>query len=130
MRGPSAVSAYRAAGDEGRGEQDRRVLLEALLPALLPGEREEDRVIDLTIRLAETYEGVAGLMETAFHGLLWGLTRRGGQAKPDELKADRQLRPVLKAVCSRLQARAVQLRELIAKVSGVPQVSDLNPIAP
>ena len=127
---PQAVAVYRAAGDGGRSEQDRKVLLEAVLPALSVNEREEDRVIDLTIRLADAYERVASLLETAFNSLLWGLTRRGGQARPVEFEADKQLQPVFKSVCRQLAGAGQALRNLIDRIPAVPQVGDLNPIEP
>jgi hypothetical protein len=127
---PAALAAYRAASDGGRSEQDRRVLLEAVLPALSVNEREEDRVIDLTIRLADAYERVTSLLETAFNSLRWGLTRRGGQARPAELEADKQLQPVLRSVCQQLPESAQLLRDLIERIPTVPQVGDINPIEP
>jgi hypothetical protein len=121
---------YRGASDGGRGEQDRKVLLEALLPALLVNERETDRVIDLTIRLADAYEEVASHFETAFNCLLWGLTRRGGQAKPFEIEADKQLLPVFRFLCRQLPGASRRLRDLIEKVPAAPQIADRNPLEP
>jgi len=119
-----AIAVYRGASDGGRGEQDRKVLLEALLPALLVNERETDRVIDLTIRLADAYEEVASHFETAFNCLLWGLTRRGGQAKPLEIEADKQLLPVLRSLCRQLPGAARRLRDIIEKIPAAPQIAD------
>lgn len=130
LRRPNAIAVYRAASDGGRSEQDRKVLLEALLPALSVNEREEDKVIDLTIRLADAYEEIASLMETAFNCLLWALTRRGGQAKPDEIEADKQLRPILRSICRQLPGASRRLRGLIEKIPAVPQIADRNPIEP
>ena len=127
---PSAIAVYRGASDGGRSEQDRKVLLEALLPALLVNERETDRVIDLTIRLADAYEEVASHFETAFNCLLWGLTRRGGQAKPLEIEADKQLLPVLRSLCRQLPGAARRLRDLIEKIPAAPQIADRNPLEP
>jgi len=127
---PQAVAVYRAAGDGGRSEQDRKVLLEAVLPALSVNEREEDRVIDLTIRLADAYERIASLLETAFDSLLWGLTRRGGQARPVEFEEDKHLQPVLRSICRQLAGAAQALRNLIDRIPTVPRVGDLNPIEP
>jgi len=126
----NAVATYCAASDGGRAEQDRRVLVEAVLPKLSPDQSEKDRVIDLAIRLADAYEQVANLLETVFNGFLWGLTRRGGQASPEELEADRQLRPLFRSVCESLQASGGLLRELLERIPTVPQVADLNPIEP
>jgi hypothetical protein len=127
---PNAIAVFRAASDGGRGEQDRKVLLEALLPALLVNERETDRVIDLTIRLADAYEQVASHFETAFNCLLWGLTRRGGQAKPLEIEADKQLLPVFRSLCRHLPGAARRLRDLIEKIPAAPQIADRNPLEP
>jgi hypothetical protein len=127
---PAAKAVYRGAREEGRGEQDRKVLLEAVLPALSVNERAEDKVIHLTIRLADAYEGVASLLEAAFNCLLWGLTRRGGQAKPAEIEADKQLQPVFRSLCRQLPKAARDLRDLIEQVPAVPQISDRNPLEP
>jgi len=127
---PNAIAVYRAASDGGRSEQDRKVLLEALLPALLVNERETDRVIDLTIRLADAYEEIASHFETAFNCLLWGLTRRGGQAKPLEIEADKQLLPVLRSLCRQLPGASRRLRDIIEKIPAAPQIADRNPLEP
>ena len=127
---PKAVATYRDARDGGRGQQDRKVLLEAVLPMLSVHEHEEDRVIDFAIRLADAYEQVANLLETVFDGFRWGLTRRGGQATAEELQADRQLRPVFQSVCKQLGRSARLLCELIKKIPSVPRVADLKPIEP
>ena len=127
---PTAVAAYRAASDSGRSEQDRRVLLEAMLPALSVNGQEEDRVIDLTIRLADAYERVTSLLEVVFNGLLWGLTRRGAQARPDELEADKQLQPVFRSVCQQLPRSVRVLNEHIERIPAFPKIADLNPIEP
>ena len=128
---PQCVSLYRMSRESGgRGEQDRSVLLKGVLPLLLVNEREEDRVIDMTIRLADAYEQVASLLESAFSGLLWGLTRRGGQAKPDELEADRQLQSVFRSVCGQLPRSTRLLRELIERIAAVPQIGDVNSVEP
>ncbi len=130
LREPNAVSTYRAAADGGRGKQERQVLVESMLPALSVREREEDKVIDLSIQLADAYEQVAGLLEIAFDGIRWGLTFRGSQAKPEELKSDKLLSPVLGTVCRRLQTAVKKLRDLVGKIPGIPQISDPNPIEP
>jgi hypothetical protein len=127
---PNAIAVYREASDGGRSEQDRKVLLEALLPALLGNERETDRVIDLTIRLANAYEEVASHFETAFNCLLWGLTRRGGQAKPFEIEADKQVLPIFRSLCRQLPGAAQRLRDLIEKISAAPQIADRTPLEP
>ncbi len=127
---PPAIAVYRAASDGGRGEQDRKVLLEAILPALSLKDREEDKIIDLTIRLADAYEEVASHLETAFNCLLWGLTRHGGQAKPGEVESDKQLQPVLRSLCRQLPGAAQRLRDLIEKIPAVPQIADRNPLEP
>ncbi|MEW6260229.1 MAG: hypothetical protein AB1547_10030 [Thermodesulfobacteriota bacterium] len=127
---PNAIAVYRGARDGGRGEQDRKVLLEALLPALSVNERETDRVIDLTIRLADAYEEIACHFETAFQCLLWGLTRRGGQAKPLEIEADEQLVPVFRSLCQKLPEAAQRLRDLIEIIPTAPQIAEQNPLEP
>jgi len=127
---PNAIAVYREARDGGRSEQDRKVLLEALLPALSVKEHETDMIIDLTIRLADAYEEVASLFETAFHCLLWGLTQRGGQAKPFEIEEDQQLLPVLRSLCRQLPGAARRLRDLIETIPAAPQIADQNLIEP
>jgi len=128
---PQVVSLFRSARDSGgRGNQDRTVLLEGILPSLFVGEHKEDRVIELTVHLADAYEEVASLLEAAFNGLLWGLTHRGGQAEPAELEADVHLLPVFRSICQQLPPSARRLQYLVVKIPSVPQVQDLNPIPP
>lgn len=128
---PRVVALFRSARDSGeRSGQDRTVLLEGVLPSLSVDEREEDRAIELAVRLADAYEQVASLLEAAFNGLLWGLTRRGGQAKPAELEADPHLQPVFGPICQQLPALARGLQDLVSKMPSVPQVQDMNPIEP
>lgn len=131
LRERDVLSLYRAAtASGGRADQDRTVLVEGVLRSLAPDGSAEDKVIDLAVRLADTYEQVASLLESALNGLLWGLTRRGGQAKPTELEADPYLRPLFLSVCRQLPAPARRLKELIGEMSSVPQVADLNPVEP
>lgn len=125
-----SVAVYRKASEGGRGEQDRRVLLDAMLPALTPSEGEEDRVIELAIHLADAYEHVACHLETAFRCLLWGLTRRVGQAKPSEIEADPQLQPVFQSLCRQLPKASTRLRDLIEMIPTFPQIADRNPLEP
>lgn len=127
---PSVKAVYRAAKDEGRGEQDRKVLVEAVLPLLRGSHGEEDRIIDLTIRLANAYEEVVSHLETAFNCLLWGLTRHGGQAKPVEIESDKQLKPVFRSLCRQLPGAARRLRDFIEKIPAVPQIADRTPLEP
>lgn len=128
---PRVVSLFRSVRDSGgRSDQDRTVLLGGVLPSLSVDEREEDRAIELAVNLADAYEQVASLLESAFYGLLWGLTHRGGQAKPAELEADAHLRPVFRSICQQLPASARRLQDLVVKIPSVPQVQDINPIEP
>lgn len=127
---PSVKAVYSSARGGSRSEQDRKVLIEAVLPAIVSGDCDEDRVIDLTIRLADAYEEVASHLETAFNCLLWGLTRRGGQAKPVEIEADKQLQPVFRSLCRQLPKAAQRLRDLIEKIPAVPEIADRNPLEP
>lgn len=128
---PRVVSVFRSARESGgRSDQDRTVLLEGVLPSLSVDECEEDRAIELAVHLADAYEQVASLLESAFNGLLWGLTHRGGQAKPAELEADAHLQPVFRSVCRRLPASARRLQCLVERIPSVPQVHDLSPIGP
>lgn len=127
---PSVKAIYRAARGEGRSEQDQKVLIEAVLPFLKGSHVEEDRVIDVTIRLANAYEEVANHLETAFNCLLWGLTRHGGQAKPVEIESDKQLQPVFRSLCRQLPGIARRLRDFLEIIPAVPQIADRNPVEP
>lgn len=127
---PSIKAVYRAAREGSRSEQDRKVLVEAVLPALAIDDREEDRVITLTIRLADAYEEVSCLLETAFNCLLWGLTRRGGQAKHEEIEGDMLLQPIFRSLCKQLRIASRRLRDLIDRIPSVPQIADRNPLEP
>lgn len=125
-----AVVAYRKGSESGRGLGERQALLDGVLPALSPHQRHEDKVIDLSVRLADAYEGVASRFEAVFNGLLWGLTQRGGQATLEELRDDRKLRPVWRTVCRQLGPLAERLQETIKEIPSVQEVADLNPVDP
>lgn len=113
---PDVKALYRAAKEEGRGEQDRRVLVEAFLPELMAKEHYEDGIIELAVQLADAYEEGASYLETAFNCLRWALTKRGGQAKPSEIEADKQLQPVFYSICRQIKKTSLQLRGLTEKV--------------
>ncbi|OYW12964.1 MAG: hypothetical protein B7Z55_17645, partial [Planctomycetales bacterium 12-60-4] len=66
---------------------------------------ELDRTLNSTIDLIDAYENAAGILESVFRGLLWGLTRRHGQARELEVVEDPQLRPFLQ----KLQAQVGQV---------------------
>jgi hypothetical protein len=125
------VALYCTIKDNGwRGEQDRTVLNEGLLPLLLVNERQEDRAIKLAIQLADAYEQVASILETAFNSLRWGLTHRGGQAISVDIENDRTLQSVFRLIHHQLPACAHRLRKHIQEIPTVPRVGDLNPIEP
>lgn len=127
---PEAVSAYKSAFNMGRGVVERHVLCYGIAPQVRGSKQEEDRVIHLNIRLANAYERIAGLLEHAFNGIRFALTRRNGYATLDELQAHPSLQPLLRSVGSQLPKVAHRLRELIQEISTVPQIADLNPIEP
>jgi hypothetical protein len=126
MSEPSAISMFLSARDQGRGMQDRRVLVQALLPALAPEEREEDKIIDLAIRLADAYEEVANHLETAFNALRWGLTYRGGQASPKELEEDKELGQVFATICQGSGSATERLSKMIDEIQNVQQLAPLK----
>lgn len=121
-----AVVAYRKGSEGGRGLGERQVLLEGVLPALSPHQRHEDKVIDLSVRLADAYERVASRFEAVFNGLLWGLTQRGGQTTLEALCDDRKLRPVWRSVCRQLKSLARRLQETIQEIPFVQEVAEQN----
>lgn len=127
---PEAVTAYNSAFNMGRGVQERHVLCEGVAPQVRTSKQEEDRVIFLNIRLANAYERIAGLLENAFNGIRFALTRRNGYATLEELQADPSLQRLLRSVGSQLQKAAHHLHKLIMEISTVPQIADLNPTTP
>jgi len=124
LRQPRVVSVYRAARGCVRGERERRVLLQGVRRSLTPAEQEEDRLIEWTVHLAETYEQVAGLLEAAFNGIRWGLTRLGGQAKPDEITAQAPLQRLFQKICRQLPSRARELRQQLERLPEFPQAGE------
>jgi len=126
LREPQVVSLHNSANEIG--EQNRKVLINGILPLLLVDKYEEDKSIKLTIHLIDAYEHIAYLLEAAFNGLLWGLTVRGGRARSDELVADQQLQPFFQSLCQPLLRATESLRECIEKIPDDPCISDSIPV--
>ena len=105
-----------------RGNLERGVLL-SLSSMIKTEESETDKTIGLAIDLAESFEKVSSLFQTAFYRLLWRLKLKGGQAAPSELAAEKELGDLL----VKLPAAAESLRQHISIIPEVERVADLNP---
>lgn len=127
---PEAVSVHQLTINEGRGEQERRVLMESILPLVAKKEKEEDEIIEVSIKMADAYETISSLLETAFNCLLWALTRRGGQVRFADITADRELSALLETICRKLPPASQRLREIIEKISSSGKIFADNLLEP
>lgn len=127
---PDAVSVYQLTINEGRGEQDRKVLMGSVLPLVAKKEKQEDEIIEVSIEMADAYETISSLLETAFNCLLWALTRRGGQVRFVDITADKELSALLGIICQKLPPPAQRLRKILEKISCRGEIFDDNLIEP
>ena len=98
---PEFVSIYRAATAEGdRGYVERAVITQGFLRAATHD--DVGRTLQASIQLIDAYEGLAGILESVFRGLLWGLTQNSGQAPRTAVMNAPSLRPFLMQAQSRL----------------------------
>ena len=104
-----------------RGDLDRAILAQQI-DAHVQGGDEVDRLIHYTVNLIEVYEQVAGHAESAFRGLMWALTRRGGRSTADDLLGDSTLASSLGSTRRKLSRVAKRFQSLMSELSDHPQV--------
>jgi hypothetical protein len=95
--------------DGSRGRLERAVLVRGLRAAATSGD-ELDGAVRVTIDLIDAYESGTRVLDTAFRGLLWGLTRRGGVADRADVLAEPQLLGALKKARTALATSVDRLR--------------------
>ena len=117
LREERCLAAYQAAVGvaDTRGEIERSVLLDALLPLL--GGDPVDAHIATAVRAIDAYERFSGVFTGAFESLLWALRASGGSASPEKAM---QAAPTAQFLsrCQKASASLVpQLRQVLLEVS-------------
>ena len=123
---PDLLQSYKTVTANGtRGDLDREILAQQMQAHVQGEEDEVDRLIRYTVQLIEAYEQVSGYAESAFRGLLWALTRRGGRSTVDELLGDSVLASNLALTRGKLTRVAKQLQSMLTDLKEHPQVLDV-----
>lgn len=107
-----------------RGDLDRAILAQQIDACVQGGEDDIDRLISYSVRLIEAYEQVSGHVESAFRGLMWALTRRGGRSTASDLLGDSTLASNLKSTRRKLTSVAKRFQSLMSDLNEHPQVLD------
>ncbi len=95
------ISIYRIAiAESDRGDVERAVITQGF--AGVAADDDVGRTLHTSIQLIDAYEGLSGILESVFRGLLWGLTRNNGQAPRTAVVHDPTLRPLLVQAQSQL----------------------------
>jgi hypothetical protein len=122
---PDILGGYKTFTSAGsRGDLDRAILAQQIAARVQGGEDEIDRLIRYTVALIEAYEQVSGFAESAFRGLMWALTRRGGRSTVDDLLGDSTVVSHLASTRRRLAGVAKRFQSLLSELSNHPQVLD------
>jgi hypothetical protein len=118
LRDPRCLAVYGAAAPRAgsRGEVERPVLVDGLLPVL--GDGPVDEHIALAVRAANAYERVSAVFSATFELMLWSLRASGGSAPPAKLLKVGPVLPSLKSWCGGLAPVEPMLRELLSAVAG------------
>lgn len=120
LESPAVFQLYRKEGSKAaRGRRERTVLVGGLRDGSPPRD-EIDRTIGVTIDLIDAYESVAGLLESAFRSLLWGLTRHSGQATPSAVVGEPRVERVLSDARTALGPAAGRVRAAIREFETNP----------
>ena len=122
---PDVLSGYKTVTAAGsRGDLDRAILAQQIDAHVQNGADDIDRLIRYSVALIETYEQVSGHVESAFRGLMWTLTRRGGRSTVDDLLGDSSLASNLTSTRRSLSGVAKRFQSLLSEISDHPQVLD------
>lgn len=106
---PASLGVYQdATQNMYRGGVEKAVLIKGLRTQ--NPQDEVARTLNSTIDLIDAYESTAGILESVFRGLLWGLTRHHGQASESDVVQDAQLQPFLVKFQGKIASVAVRYR--------------------
>lgn len=102
---PKLISLYGSAAKRStRSGVEQEVIVNGF--GLMPAEDDIGQTLRVSIRLIDAYEGLSGLLESVFRGLVWGLTRNSGQAPRSLVVQDPTLQPFLAKAHSRIAPAA------------------------
>jgi hypothetical protein len=122
---PETLNGYqRVAVSGARGDLDRAILAQQISGYLQSAQDDVDRLIRYAITLIEVHEQVSGYLESAFRGLMWALTRRGGRSTGNDLLGDPTLVGLLRGNRRGLTEMASRFQTLISELGDHPQVMD------
>ncbi len=109
---------------KARGTIERQILFDGVLKLVKKSDSDIDQVIALTIRLADAYERVSGLLEAVFRGIVWRLSVLRCQRTRAEITADRKLAESWGTISKELAKSAEQLQQELNQVDRSPQLFD------
>jgi hypothetical protein len=122
---PNILRGYKTLTVTGsRGDLDRTILAQQIDMQVRNGNDDVDRLICYAVSLIESYEQVSGGLESAFRGLMWALTRRGGRSTADDLIGDSTVISHLASVRRKLAVAAKDFQSLMSKLRNHPQALD------
>ena len=122
---PDILTGYKTVSVSGsRGDLDRAILAQKISGYLQSAQDDVDRLIRYTIALIDVHEQVSGYLESAFRGLMWALTRRGGRSTGNDLLGDPTLVGLLRGNRRGLTEMASRFQTLISELGDHPQVMD------
>lgn len=122
---PDIQQSYKIVTANGsRGDLDREILAQQMQLDVKGGEDDVDRLICYTVQLIEAYEQVSGHAESAFRGLMWALTRRGGRGTVHDLLGDSVLASSLSSTRGKMARVGKRFQSLMLAIREHPQVLD------
>lgn len=121
LRTPESLAVYRAGIDQDRGELERTVLLDAVVP-LLQTEDPTDRMIASCLRAIDAYEKASTVLQQIFDALLWGLRQKSGRAKPDEVLNLTLVSDTIKHAMSNAAPVGKFLEKAVAELRDLPLI--------
>jgi hypothetical protein len=122
---PEILTGYQRVATSGsRGDLDRAILAQQISGYLQFAQDDVDRLIRYAIALIEVHEQVSGCLESAFRGLMWALTRRGGRSMGNDLLGDSTLVGHFRATRRGLTDIASRFQTLISELGDHPQVME------
>ncbi len=110
MTDPDVLSVYRTISDRSdRGNLEREFLTVGL--RAVKAQDEIGKSILVTVELIDAYETLSGLLETIFRGLVWGLTRKNGQAARTVILQEPTLRPFLAKIHTKINSASTRFQK-------------------
>lgn len=116
---PESLDAYRQGGSQDRGAFERDVLINVVRP-LLRTEDPIDRTIASCLRAIAGYEKASAVLQQIFDALLWGLRKKSGQAKEEDILKLAPVSQALERAVSNARIVSRDLEKVVADFKDVP----------